>query len=274
MNRISHDINEERAADAFSRQAPVFDRLYGPDVIVQYKRERVREHMRRYLQVNAAMLELNCGTGEDAVYFAASGCKVHATDASPGMLEQAASKFERSPWQHLLSLEQCSFTSLEELGHKGPFDYLYSNFGGLNCTGELEKVLASFTSLVKPGGVVTLVIISRFCLWETLLLFKGHFKTAFRRFFSRRGRLAKVEGQSFRCWYYSPSFVKRQLGPQFALLDLEGLCTIVPPSYFTGFANKYPRIFTFLVRWERRLKAVWPWSHWGDYYIISFRKKA
>jgi hypothetical protein len=127
--------------------------------------------------------------------------------------------------------------------------------------------------LVKPGGVITLVIISKFCLWETLLIFKGKFKTAFRRFFAAKGRKAKVEGNFFRCWYYSPSFVKKHLQEDFDLLSIEGLCSIVPPSYIENFATKYPKSFRFLARKENQLKDKWPWKYIGDYFIISFRKK-
>ena len=53
---------------------------------------------------------------------------------------------------------------------KGPYDMIFSNFAGLNCTGELDKVLASFSSLLKPKGIVTLVLLPGFCLWEFLLI--------------------------------------------------------------------------------------------------------
>jgi hypothetical protein len=104
-------------------------------------------------------------------------------------------------------------------------------------------------------------------------LFKGKFKTAFRRLFSRNGVTAHVEGENFTCWYYNPSFVLRQLREEFELLSIEGLCTIVPPSYIQGFAEKYPRIYNFLKMSENKWKAKWPWKFIGDYYIISLQKK-
>jgi hypothetical protein len=93
----------------------------------------------------------------------------------------------------------------------------------LNCTPELEKTLASFKSLLKPGGLITLVILPRFCLWEFLLLFKGKFKTAFRRFSGKKGTKAKIDGAYFRCWYYDPSFISRHLKKSFDVVALEGI---------------------------------------------------
>lgn len=266
-------VNEQRAALAFSRQSAVFDSIYAGDKIIRYKRERVRQHLLQYLLPGSTMLELNAGTGEDAVFFAGEGYRVHATDIAEGMQEKLWTKVKANGLEGLVSRELCSFTNLDQLNLKGPYDCIFSNFAGLNCTAELDKVLCSFNSLLKPGGIVTLVILPKFCLWETLLVFKGKFKTAFRRFFSSKGRKAKVEGTNFECWYYSPAYVKRIMRNDFELLQQEGLCTIVPPSYIESFGDKYPIAFSFLRKMEDRYKKSWPWRSIGDYYIISFRKK-
>jgi hypothetical protein len=143
----------------------------------------------------------------------------------------------------------------------------------LNCTGELGKVLRSFKPLLKNNGIVTLVLLPKFCLWETALAFKGKFKTAFRRFLSGNGRKAHIEGEHFLCWYYNPSYVKQVLKSDFEVLSVEGLCTLVPPSYIENFAEKHPRTFKKLVTLENKWKTKWPWKSIGDYYIISFRRK-
>ncbi len=270
----SNAIAEQQAATAFSNQSAVFDKQYSGDKIIQYKRKRVRQHLLQYLQAESRILELNAGTGEDAVFFAQAGHYVHATDISEGMQQKLKEKVEANDLENNVTNEICSFTALAKLREKGPYDMIFSNFAGLNCTGELEKVLNSFDSLLKPGGFITLVVLPKFCLWETLLIFNGKFKTAFRRFFSAKGRKAAIDGASFTCWYYAPSFIKRILKDKFTHLKTEGLCTIVPPSYIEGFADKHPTIFSFLSRQENKLKTSWPWKFIGDYYIISLRKKS
>jgi ubiquinone/menaquinone biosynthesis C-methylase UbiE len=65
--------HEQQAAAAFDKQSVIFDQLYSADTIIQYKRQRVRNHVERYLSPNSNILELNAGTGEDAVYFAGKG---------------------------------------------------------------------------------------------------------------------------------------------------------------------------------------------------------
>jgi len=264
--------NEQLAEAAFSSQSSIFDDLYSDNTIVNYKRKRVRDHVLNLLSPNSLILELNSGTGEDATFFAQHGHKVHATDISRGMQQELKKKVIYMGLEASITNEICSFTMLDQLENKGPYDHIFSNFAGLNCTGELDKVLASLSGLLKPEGKVTLVILPKFCLWEVLLVFKGKFRTAFRRFFSSNGSKAHVEGTYFKCWYYNPSFIVNRLKNEFDLLGIEGLCTIVPPSYIEGFAEKHPASYRFLRGKEDKLKTAWPWKFIGDYYIISLQK--
>jgi ubiquinone/menaquinone biosynthesis C-methylase UbiE len=267
---LTDHINELKAAEAFSRQAPVFDQLFGRDTLIRYKRERVRNHILS-LDPGKRMLEINFGSGEDACYFASRGFSVHATDISEGMLRVLAEKAGNI--HSGISFELCSYTSLDRLMDKGPFDAVYSNFGGLNCTRDIGKVLGHFPSLIKPGGTVTLVVISPFCFWELMLVFRGRFRTALRRLFSSKGRRAFVEGKEFRCWYHWPGAIRKEMKKDFDFIGMEGLCTLVPPSYMEGFADRHPGLFRWLSRKENSLKSRWPWKAMGDYYIISFRRK-
>ncbi|HMG10205.1 MAG TPA: hypothetical protein VK609_16940, partial [Mucilaginibacter sp.] len=107
----------------------------------------------------------------------------------------------------------------------------------------------------------------------TLLVFKGKFKTAFRRFFSSKGRTAHIEGTYFKCYYYNPSFIISTLRQSYKVLGLEGLCTLVPPSYIESFAEKHPRAYSFLKNKEDKWKDKWPWKYMGDYFIISLERK-
>jgi len=275
MSHVAQTTHEQLVGRAFDKQSAIFDQLYVGNEIIQYKRARVRQHVTDLMPVSCNILELNAGTGDDAIYFARLGHSIHATDISEGMQQMLVQKISSrdKDLQERISTEICSFTELEHLHNKGPFDYVFSNFAGLNCTNQVEKVLSSFSPLVKRGGFVTLVILPKFCLWETLLIFKGKFGTAFRRFFSKSGRKAHIEGEHFLCWYYNPSTIRKYLMQDFKMRRLEGLCTIVPPSYIEGFGKKYPRLLRTLQGIEDRWKSRWPWRSIGDYYIISFQRQ-
>ena len=45
---INHD-NERLATAALDGQSIIFDELYAPNKIIRYKRNRVREHLMKYL---------------------------------------------------------------------------------------------------------------------------------------------------------------------------------------------------------------------------------
>src|ERR1700761_7217805 len=92
MEAIADHINELDAADAFTGQSALFDDLYSTNTIINYKRERVRDHVLQYLSPGSSILELNSGTGEDALFFAGKGHKVHATDISTGMQQELKRK--------------------------------------------------------------------------------------------------------------------------------------------------------------------------------------
>jgi ubiquinone/menaquinone biosynthesis C-methylase UbiE len=271
-SQINH-INELKVAAAFNGQSVIFDKLYSDNTIIQYKRSRVRDHLLKYLKPNSKILELNAGTGDDAIYLSLHGHFIHATDISAGMQERLVEKIAVYNAGSSVTTELCSYTELNKLKDEGPYDCIFSNFAGLNCTGDLDLVLSEFSRLLKAGGIVVLVMLPKFCLWESLLMLKGKFKTATRRFFSKNGRKANIDGMSFTCWYYSAGHLKRELRDKFNLVVIEGLCTIVPPSYIEKFPEKYPKIYSYLCRAENKLKNEWPWKYIGDYYIITLKKK-
>jgi ubiquinone/menaquinone biosynthesis C-methylase UbiE len=266
-------LNEIQTEKAFSKQSVLFDEIYAGDTIIRYKRDRVRTHVKRFLKPGSHILELNAGTGDDAVFFAGEGHTIHATDISVGMQERLQQKVYQKRLDSCITTEICSYTSLENLAAKGPYDHIFSNFAGLNCTDELGKVLSSLSPLLTQNGVVTLVVLPKFCLWEFLLIAKGKTKTALRRFCGKKGARSHIGGEYFRCWYYNPSYITEKLKKDFDVLLLEGLCTLVPPSYMERFAEKHPRMYAYLCRLENRFRYSWPWRSIGDYYIISLRKK-
>jgi ubiquinone/menaquinone biosynthesis C-methylase UbiE len=273
VNGSTHSVNEKAAEKAFSKQSAIFDEIYSANIIIQYKRQRVRAHLEHFLKPHSKILELNAGTGEDAVWFAQHNHAVHATDISKGMQEKLIEKVRQNKLERQVTNELCSFTELQDLKNKGPYDLIFSNFAGLNCTGDLDKVLQSFSPLLNPDGIVTLVILPKFCLWESLLFLKGDFKTAFRRFFSSKGVKAHIEGEYFTCWYYNPTYVIKNMKEKYEVLAVEGLCTLVPPSYLENFPTRRPSLFNWLKGKENKWKSKWPWKNIGDYYIISLRKK-
>jgi hypothetical protein len=170
-----------------------------------------------------------------------------------------------------LSARQCSFNNLGELGGE-QYDYIFSNFSGLNCTDNLPQVLKDADALLKPGGHFTFVIMPRVCPWEIFQLLKGRSGLAFRRF-KKEGALAHIEGVHFRCWYYNPSVVVEAMGSGYQLCSLKGLASFVPPPSLEYFPSKYPRLFSLLKKVENVVCDVFPFNRWCDQYVVTMRKR-
>jgi ubiquinone/menaquinone biosynthesis C-methylase UbiE len=259
------------AGEAFSRQSLIFDQLEENNVILTWMRGRVRSQAIKLLKPGDHILELNSGTGLDAFYFHSLGLSVHATDVSEGMINVIQKKIGAAGNPVGISAERLSYTELNKIP-ACEFDYIFSNFGGLNCIPDLSIVINEFGRILKPGGRVTLVLMPEISPWEILTLLKGNTKMASRRF-QKDGADSNVEGVHFKTWYFNPGRIKRMFGSDYKLLSLQSLGTFVPPPHHAEFGNKYPRLFKILSNIERTCSGMPLIRNMGDHYILSMEYK-
>jgi len=111
-------------SEAFSRTAKKYDAFADDHPHLTRMRNKVYAHIERYIPKDARILELNCGTGIDAVELAKHGYIIHATDNSPGMLNQLPEKIARNNVDEKITFQQCSFTELNKV-HGAPFDAIF-----------------------------------------------------------------------------------------------------------------------------------------------------
>jgi ubiquinone/menaquinone biosynthesis C-methylase UbiE len=256
-------------AEAFSRTAEKYDRFAEDHPHQTRMRHKVYAHLTRHLAPGARILELNAGTGTDAVHLARQGFHVHATDIAPGMLKRLRDKVDREGLRERISVQQCSFTELDRI-NGGPYDAVFSDLGGLNCIADLAPVVRSLPRVLRPGGLVTWVIMPPVCLWELALIFTGRLRLALRRL-APRGTLAHLEGLHFTVYYFSPPEVRRAFGADYRPLEIEGLSVITPTAESKNLAKRHPSVYRALSWLDDRLSHVPPWRGWGDYFIISLR---
>ncbi|HVD96651.1 MAG TPA: class I SAM-dependent methyltransferase [Cytophagaceae bacterium] len=254
---------------AFSKQSFRYDEEDRENVILQWMRGEVRTHVERYLKKTDRMLELNAGTGLDAFYFIHQGAHVHATDLSDGMVEQIGHKIKKYDLQTLMSCQQCSYTSLDQV-QAGPFQYVFSNFGGLNCIPDLKEVIKHLPSLLTPGAYITWVIMPPVCPWEFNFILKGNFKRAFRRF-NKEGVMAHLEGQYFKTYYFTPSQVVQAFGKDFKKISLQGLASISPPPHNFRFQKNFPGLYKMLTKTDEKLSNYFPFNCWADHFILTMQ---
>jgi ubiquinone/menaquinone biosynthesis C-methylase UbiE len=263
-------IQEQNVSEAFSAQSVLFDEADEKNPIIKWMREQVREHVLKLWKPGDSILELNAGTGLDAIFFAEKRFKVHATDNAQGMIDILNQKIVTKSLAGKITTQCCSFSELENINRTG-FDHIFSNFGGLNCTDRLDKVIDSFDKLLKPGGTATLVIMPKICPWELMLALKGNLKIAFRRL-KEGGARSHLEGKYFNTYYYSPTQVRKMFGEKYSVVSIKGLGVFVPPPYLDTFPVKHPGIYKALQGIDKAISTVPPFRSWADHFIISVRK--
>jgi ubiquinone/menaquinone biosynthesis C-methylase UbiE len=206
------------SATVFDRLAARYDECWTTTPTGRAQRDAVWRAVDPLFCPGQRVLDVGCGTGEDAAHYSARGVTVHAVDASPAMVRAA----ERRGG---FTTEVLSAEELSRMG--GIFDGVISNFGALNCVRDLADVAQSMARLTRPGAVAAVCLMGHICLWETLYyLTRLQFRKAFRRW-SGSG----VAYREMRVYYPSTAAVREAFGEGFELRSWSGTGLCVPPSY-------------------------------------------
>ncbi|MEW6512100.1 MAG: class I SAM-dependent methyltransferase [Bacteroidota bacterium] len=216
------------------------------------------------------ILDLGCGTGIDAVRLAREGFQVTAADAAAGMLERAASRAASEGVQ--LMIRTLDATDLSSIA-SGSFDGVFSNFGVLNCIGDLSKFFLHCHRILAPAGSGVLSFLGRWAPWEiAAFLIRGDRRSAFRRRSNSRVAVPMGTG-SVPVWYPGWSTIRDAAAPYFTHVSSFGLNVISPPPSSTRFVESCPKTSAFLWRVEARVSHLFPLSRGGDHIAFLLRKK-
>src|SRR5688500_4022031 len=153
-------------AAAFDRMAADYDRSFTASAIGRRMRAAVWRRLDATFRPGERVLELNCGTGEDAVHLARRGVRVVATDISSAMLAKARSKVERAGVAESVELVQLRIEDLSNRPIPGSFDGVLSNFGGLNCVDNLSGAGRALAAMLRPGARALLCVMGPAVPWE------------------------------------------------------------------------------------------------------------
>jgi SAM-dependent methyltransferase len=217
-----------------------------------------------------SILEINCGTGEDAIKFAQLGHKVLATDVSPEMIEIANAKINLNNLQ--FEVLDINLINPEDFVQK--FDLVFSNFGGLNCLSkdQLKIFFSKCVPLLKPQGKIVAVIMSKKCLWGIFYFFlKGKFITAKRRN-TTSPIVIKVHGEPIKTWFYNPKDIVSLTEKLFVIKFIKPIGISIPPSYLENSFVTKGIVFKVLVNIEKLL-GLSALAKYADHFIIELEKR-
>jgi trans-aconitate methyltransferase len=256
----------------FDKAAQNYDVTFTNSVIGKLQRSLVYEQLLKIIKEKnpETILEINCGTGEDAIWLAKQNFDVVATDISSTMIEIAKSKSNLEN----LTFQQADINAITTDFSTKNFDLLFSNFGGLNCLSkeELTRFFTNIPEILATKSQVFLVIMPKNTLWEIFYFaLKLDFKNTFRR--KKEFAIANVDGEKIKTYYYNPKDIVNLANANFEIKLLKPIGFFVPPSYLEPFFKNKPKLISFLYAFEQKIKNQSWLSKYADHYVIVLEKK-
>lgn len=228
--------------------ANTYDQIFPETLVGKAQRDAVWRKLERVFQSGQRILELNCGTGIDAVHLAERGIRVLACDLSPRMIELAVRRSRAANMTNLAAFRVMPTEDIARLVEQGPFDGAFSNFSGLNCVEDLSSVALSLARLLRPGAQALICMVGRIAPWEIAWhLGRGEARKAMRRLrpFSEDPRVKA---------HYPPvRAIARAFAPEFRLRSWQGIGVAVPPSCLEPWARRFPKLLKCLAQADRWL---------------------
>lgn len=254
----------------FDGMADSYDDEFSRSLIGGLMRAAVWRRLDAAFAPGQRVLELSCGTGEDALHLAGRGVRVLATDASAGMVAVARAKVARAGLGDMVEVRQLDMARLGGAELPGaPFDGALSNFGGLNCVADLRAVAAGLAGLLRPGAPALLCVMGPLAPWEWAWhLGRGQPGRAWRRL-----RPGGTPWRGLTIRYPSIGRLRRDFRPWFRLRRAAAVGALLPPSYVEPWACRRPRLTWALARLEGRLATLPPLPWLADHYLVDLERR-
>lgn len=259
--------------EAFDEIAATYDSSFTNSLIGSAQRKAVWTEIDRTFAPGRHILEINCGTGVDALHLASRGVHVTASDSAPRMIHVARQRADLAEVSATVDFRVLANERIGTMRNEGPFDGIFSNFSGLNCMSDLSFLAYDLAHLVKKQGKMVLCLFGRLCLWETCwYLSRGNIRKAVRRF--TRGE--HTDGLSARyeprIWYHSVRQLKRKFSPYFRLTHWKGVGVTVPPSYLEFLTAEYPSLFRLASGIDPLLGGCPGFRAIADHMLLTFER--
>jgi ubiquinone/menaquinone biosynthesis C-methylase UbiE len=259
------------ASTVFGTLAKSYDELFTRSSVGRAQRGIVWSAIESAFRPGDRILELNCGTGEDALFLSRRGVSVVACDASAQMIQVAQRRKESEAPESSVEFQLLRTENIGLLRSTPPFDGVLSNFSGFNCIADLQRVSCDLAALTKPGAPVLICLSTRFCLWE-VLWFALHAspRKALRRL--RGSSIARVADQSVQVWYPTIRSIRHSFAPWFHLKSLRAVGLTVPPSYIRSRAITHTKVISQLEKFDRALGCLPLFRAVGDHVLLQFER--
>src|ERR1700722_14605482 len=146
------DLEEDNLRDcAFDDMAGTYDATFTDTKVGRALREIVWSRLEQIFRPSQRILELGCGTGEDAVRLASNGGGGVAPDPSSPMIERARRKALSGNCQERIEFRCLAAEDIGSFADGDVFDGVLSNFGAVNCVQVVQALGADVAERLDPG---------------------------------------------------------------------------------------------------------------------------
>ena len=247
--------------------AETYDQIFPDTLIGKTQRSAVWRQIERVFQQGQRILEINCGTGIDAVHMAERGIHVLACDLSPRMIELAIKRSVISNTTNLTQFRVLPSERISQLVGNEQFDGALSNFSGLNCVEDLSSVAHNLGELLRPKARAIICMAGRIAPLEVAwYLGHGQVKQAMRRL------RCTTEDSRICVQFPTVRAIAKAFGPKFKLRQWQGIGVAVPPSCMEPLARRFPGLLKMLERADDYLAPCPMLRAFADCVLLHFER--
>lgn len=259
----------EESKELWDIAAQTYEKAFIETLTGRLWRSAVWRELDRVFLPGSRVLEMNCGTGVDAIHLAKRGVAVCACDISSAMIERARNNASAAGLDRLIEFRVLPSEDLHRIPVHEHFGGAFSNFSGLNCVSDLSSVSQTLAARLNPGSVVLLCMLGPSMKW-----------VRFWRMLQRR--LDRVEQRqadagnpgSFQVTRYSCREVAAAFHPWFHLRSRKGIGIFVPPAFLNKTAARFPKITRILAAVDRAVAKAPFFRDHGGCVLLEFERTA
>lgn len=259
---------------AFDSAAEEYDFTIGNNFINTWIRKKSISELLRWTSSDHTLLEIGCGTGQEAIEVSKHVKRIIATDISNEMIEILSLKLKHRRLEDKIipvKISAAEIYRIQELLPDLEINGCYSFNGPLNCEPNIKTFAKHLWEILASPGYFICSIRNTVCMSEEIshLLSFQFEKLAPRR---HRPIMVSVGGTDIPAFYYPPHFFAKSFEPYFKLKKLIGLPVLLPPAYLNDYYILFRPYTSILEKIEELISSRFPFNLLGDQTLFVFQK--
>jgi ubiquinone/menaquinone biosynthesis C-methylase UbiE len=259
---------------AFDSAAEEYDFTISNNYINTWIRKKTIKELLKYVSPEHRLLEIGCGTGQEAVEISRYVKTIIATDVSKKMIELLSLKVRAKKLESKIIPVRLAASEIDKISEMFPdikINGCYSFNGPLNCEPKIRTFVKHLWKILEPPGYFVCSIRNTICATEEI----SHiFSLQLDKLSPRKHQpiMVSVGGMDIPAFYYTPSIFVNIFKPYFKVEKIIGLPTFLPPAYLNDYYVRLRQYTSLLEKIDDLLSPHFPFNRFGDQNLFVFKK--